>query len=610
MRQTLNSNWTNIPSQLATILFWAAALASAACPSPSSDDSSHYVYKTRFPGVTWDVRNWRISSTVLDQGHYQSRGSIANGYIGINVAGVGPFFETEKAVNGDVIGGWPLFSQRLTFAGVAGFWDQQGRVEGSNFDWLYQYGGESFISGLPHWAGLILDLGDGKYLDATVESAAISNFKTVYDYKQGTLNWKYTWTPKASNASHAGPLHISFQLFAHKLEINKAVVRMSVTPSGSANATVVNVLDGFAAVRTSFVKSGTDDNAIYAAVSPQGVHNVTAYVYAALDGSSGVNLTSAKEVTDKPYIHGNASTIAQAVDVKLEAGKTLTITKYVGIASTDAFPEPQAVAKAACSSGKQKGFENLLRSHTSEWAQVMPDESVDDFAFENGTLANDEFIVDSSITAVVNPYYLLQNTVSENALRKVANAAVNDYSISVGGLTSDSYAGMIFWDAETWMQPGLVAAFPKSARRISNYRVARYEQAKANVKTSFVGSQNKTYFSDEAALFPWTSGRTGNCTGTGPCFDYEYHLNGDIGISLVNEWIATGDDETFKQSHFPIFDSIATAYGNLLAKNGSKWTLTNMTDPVSVPAPPSEYRTNRHRMNTPTTLKLAALPWH
>lgn len=555
-------------------------MASAACPDSSSDDSSHYVYKSRFPGVTWDVRNWRIASTVLDQGHYQSRGSIANGYIGINVAGAGPFFETEKAVKGDVTGGWPLFSQRLTFAGIAGFWDQQGRVEGSNFDWLYQYGGESFISGLPHWAGLILDLGDGKYLDATVDSATISDFKTTYDYKQGTLNWKYTWKPKSSNAT-ASSLQISFQLFAHKLEINKAVVRMSVTPTGNANATVVNVLDGFAAVRSSFVKSGTDGEAIYSAVTPQGVQNVTAYVYATLDGSSGVNLTSAKEVTNKPYIHGNASTIAQAVDVKLQAGKTLTVTKYVGIASTDAFPDPQAVAKAASSGGKKKGFENLLRSHTSEWAQVMPDDSVDDFTFENGTLADDEFTLDSSITAVVNPYYLLQNTVSENALRKVANAAVNDYSISVGGLTSDAYAGMIFWDAETWMQPGLVAAFPKSARRISNYRVARYEQAKANVKTSYVGSQNKTYFSDDAALFPWTSGRTGNCTATGPCFDYEYHLNGDIGIALINEWIASGDDETFKNDHFPILDSIATAYGNLLAKNGTKWTLTNMTDPVS-----------------------------
>ncbi|KAL9098953.1 MAG: hypothetical protein Q9187_009568, partial [Circinaria calcarea] len=51
------------------------------------------VYETRFPNVTWDNENWILTTANLDQGHYQSRMSIANGYLGINVAAVGPFFE-------------------------------------------------------------------------------------------------------------------------------------------------------------------------------------------------------------------------------------------------------------------------------------------------------------------------------------------------------------------------------------------------------------------------------------------------------------------------------------------------------------------------------------
>lgn len=44
------------------------------------------VYDTRFTGTTWDDEKWILATTSLDQGHYQSRMSLANGYLGINVA--------------------------------------------------------------------------------------------------------------------------------------------------------------------------------------------------------------------------------------------------------------------------------------------------------------------------------------------------------------------------------------------------------------------------------------------------------------------------------------------------------------------------------------------
>lgn len=51
-----------------------------------------HIYNTRFDGVTWDNDNWILKTTTFDQGHYQSRMSLANGYLGINLAAVGPFF--------------------------------------------------------------------------------------------------------------------------------------------------------------------------------------------------------------------------------------------------------------------------------------------------------------------------------------------------------------------------------------------------------------------------------------------------------------------------------------------------------------------------------------
>ncbi|EEH39092.1 acid trehalase [Paracoccidioides lutzii Pb01] len=535
-----------------------------------------FLYPTKFPGVTWDNSNWRLTTTNLDQGHYQSRGSVANGYIGINVAAVGPFFELDHPVAGDVINGWPLFSRRQTFATISGFYDLQPETNGSNFPWMNQYGGESVISGVPHWSGLILDLGNDSYLDARVNSTEISNFKSTLDMRGGLLNWEYTWSPTGKEIS----FDISYQLFAHKLNVNQAVVSLVITPSDDGYAKVVNVIDGFSAVRTYFVGSGEDGRAIYSSVSPVGVANVTSYIYATLAGSKDVDLASLKVVENLPYVHTNDSSIAQAVNVTLRAGQEVAIIKYVGVASSDGFENPRKVAKVASANAAKVGYEALLESHIGEWATVFPDHSVDNFTLpETGCLPLDSHIVGSAITSVTNPFYLLQNTVSENAMQAVNNSPINQGSVSVGGLTSDSYGGLIFWDADIWMQPGLVAAFPQAAQSFTNYRLAKYGQALENIRTAFTSSKNRTMFSEGAAIYPWTSGRFGNCTGTGPCFDYQYHLNGDIGLQLINNWVTTGDTGYFKEKLFPIYNSMAILYADLLEKNGTKWTLTNMTDP-------------------------------
>jgi len=279
-------------------------------------------------------------------------------------------------------------------------------------------------------------------------------------------------------------------------------------------------------------------------------------------------------------VGGNESSIATGLDIALSASQTVTFTKFVGIASSDGFEDPKSIARDAAQSANSTGYLPSLASHASEWAIVLPEHSVDDFADPlNGSLPDDPYAVESAILAVANPYYILQNTLSENAMSAVSNASINSHSVSVGGLGSDAYAGQIFWDAETWMQPGIVATFPYAARGFSNYRLEHYQQALENIDTAYQSSKNETEFSSDAAIFPWTSARRGNCTATGPCWDYEYHINGDIAQALSNEWFVSGDTDFFEQNHFPIHDSISVLLSEILEKNGSQWALRNMTDP-------------------------------
>jgi trehalose/maltose hydrolase-like predicted phosphorylase len=408
----------------------------------------HHMYSTRFNGTLWDDANWRITTTQLDQGHYQSRMSLANGYLGINVAAAGPFFEADTPVNGDNVNGWPLFDRRQTFATVAGFWNEQKTTNGSNFDWLNQYGGESVISGVPHWSGLHLKIGD-EVLDAGAPAEQISGFSSTLDIRAGTMRWSYTWAPSGGPA-----VDIEYEMFVHKLYVNQAAVQLKLTPSRDINASVIDLLDGDCALRTQFVEKGYEPDLplIFSAVKPSGIEDVTAYIYSALVGDDSCDKESRTHITDESLIGANSSSIAQSLDVELKARRTSTVTKYIGGASSDAFNDPQTTALNASWSAAQQGYHELLASHVAEWKSIMTPDSVDDYRYPNGSIPDDPNILELQITAVTNPFNLLKETVGANAIAAAGNnTKLNVNSIAVGGLGSDTYGGMIFWYATAFV---------------------------------------------------------------------------------------------------------------------------------------------------------------
>ena len=539
------------------------------------------VYPTAFSNVSWDNENWILRTTLPDPGHYQSRASVSNGYIGISVSSLGPFFEADTPVNADNVNGWPLFDRRQTLATVAGFYDAQSKTNETNFESLNQLGAESIISGIPHWSGLLIQC-NGHVLNASTPLSQIVDFSSTLHIKSASQSWSYVWKPPGGTE-----IRVEYVLIAHKLHINQATVRLKVTSTSDANITVADVLDGDAALRTIAVDEfhEADSNMIWTAVQPINIPYVTAYVYSMIKGDASLGTSSQEPMSLEPFVGANKSSIAQTFALALKSHKTSVIDKFVGIASTDAFSSPQKVAHMAAEEGARAGFNEMLKSHCREWALVMTPESVDNFSLpHSGSLPNDQNLVEQQIQAVTNPYALLQNTVSHNAIEACGNNTRLDVnSIPVGGLASDSYGGLIFWDAEVWMAPGLVVSHPEAAKQITNYRVEKYGQALKNVspREKSFSSQANTPFSPDAAIFPWTSARFGNCTGTGPCFDYEYHINGDIALALEHYYAVTGDLDTFEHQYFPIANSIAHTYSDLLDYNTSlsRYTLKNATDP-------------------------------
>ncbi|TAQ88312.1 hypothetical protein B7494_g3361 [Chlorociboria aeruginascens] len=517
---------------------------------------------------TWNQSEWSLTATTFIPGQYQARISLANGYVGASLAAAGPFFEidvNQTDPNGiQPTNGWPLFDPRISFSTISGFYNIQPNGSGTNYPWLNQYGWESFISGIPHPTAIIFAFGDD-YLDATVSNTTISNFEQKLSFKTGVGEWSYTWSPESCGAA----FNVSYTTIFSRGRPNVIAVKATIIPTSDISGNVTDLLDGQSAVRSYSDSKALDTNGstIYSAVHPSGLANVTGYVVSGVNFSNPYINISSRAAAQGLYISTVDSTIGQTFQINLKAGQPATFYKYIGVASSDKFEDPASTARGALSSAQEDGWDVLLEEHIAAWAEILTEDSVDDFTDpQTGELPDDLNTQILQIASVANTYYLLQNLQPDGS-------GLNDNSISVGGLVSDSYAGLVFWDADYWMAPGLNLAYPNWSKQISNFRVKQHEQALANA--AFNG------FPNGSALYSWTAGRYGNCTGTGPCKDYEYHLNYDIVFNLFQQYNITNNQTWFNNGPRQVIESAAIMTGDLLKFNettGTYW-LHNMTDP-------------------------------
>lgn len=527
--------------RLLLILSLSCRIAASSYPPTSQDSSSIPSY---------DPSTWVITSTSFSQNTFQSQAYSANGYIGVRVPVEGTGYwrqRNESDPSGQwPTNGWPLFDPRFSASMVAGFYDNQPNTTGVNFPELLP--GESVIATLPTWSTLILQDEKKNTFDVFVDNSTVSHYRQSFSIRNGVVQTKLTWQP----ASIA--YDITYTVFTHRTHINLGLASLSVNASTNATLTVLSKLDGAGSWRTTFVDKGDlGNNTIYTAVRPNGISNVTAYEVAKTVVSGNSFSLSNTSVVDVHF--ANASTIQQAF--KLQVGfAAVNMTKYVGIASSDAFHDPFAVARQTVDQYSSQSLKSLLQSNDEAWGLIWDDGDI--------VIPGDQQL---QIAVRSTLWNLMANLLPGNK-----STGLGDHSIGVGGLGSDSYGGLIFWDADLWMQPGILALHPEYALNINNYRSKLHSQAIANAKK----------YQDPGAVYPWTSGRFGNCTATGPCIDYEYHINTDIAHSFWNYFLSTGDTNWLATTGYPVIRDAANFFAADVVMNGStggNYFTYNLTDP-------------------------------
>ena len=136
--------------------------------------------------------------------------------------------------------------------------------------------------------------------------------------------------------------------------------------------------------------------------------------------------------------------------------------------------------------------------------------------------------------------------------------AGGDDSIAPESLSGDFYKGHIFWDAEIWMFPALLAQYPDLARTILEYRFRHLPQARES-------AQKQGY---SGADFPWESAASGREVAPGG-FSQGRHVTAGVGWAVWQYWLATGDKKWLAERGWPLLSGVADYFASRAKKNAA-----------------------------------------
>ncbi|HWD75398.1 MAG TPA: glycosyl hydrolase family 65 protein [Solirubrobacteraceae bacterium] len=446
-----------------------------------------------------------VLAATADQGHGYAPTFTGNGFLGVRVPASG---------QGYAGGSVPAQSE------LAGFYAKPTNPKTVS-DSVQQR------ANIPTWS--TLQFGDGTQTFGP-NAGTTTGWRQSIDLHTGIITTTATW--RASDG-HAATL--TYQVLTDRANEHLGLVQLTVIPQWTGSATVTDEIDGSPATLTNQVAKGFDatQRQDYVEVVTQGT---------GIDAAIASRLTTSPNITATP-VEVDAATdqsIGQQITFPVTAGQSYTITKYVGVDDSQNTSNPVSAAQAEAAAAASTGYGALVSANDAGWAALWTGR-ID--VLGNRALATD---VNAS------EFYLWSNT----------RDGV-DWSISPAGLSSNGYDGHIFWDAETWMYPSLLAQHPSLAAGMNAYRFNRLSAAEQHAAaTGYTG-----------ARFPWESALDGteqipppvsiNSEGL-----FEQHITADIALAQWQYYLVTGDRSWLAGQGYPVLSGAAAFWASRVTPAG------------------------------------------
>ncbi|WUW21837.1 discoidin domain-containing protein [Streptomyces sp. NBC_01463] len=361
--------------------------------------------------------------------------------------------------------------------------------------------GREVAAALPSWTGLDVRVGKETYGSAT-PAGRISHYRQTVFLRCGLVRTSLRWTTADGRATD-----LTYEVLADRAEVHTGAVRLRMTPHWSGTATVTGRLDPRGARRIALADDGTFR-------------------------TRGTGTAGAIVQTMRPAgANGQPS--------RVTSGRTYTYLKYVGVDTALTSRAPRTTAREASRRGARLGWSAVLAENAAVWRR--------------------DWSADVSVPGSPDLQKWLRS--AQYGLLASTRTGSRD-SIAPAGLTSDNYAGMVFWDAETWMYPGLLATRPELARSVVEYRYRTRDEARTNAE--------KLGF--EGLFYPWTSASRGSlwseCQSWNPphCVT-QNHLQGDVSLAVWQYYLATGDRDWLAGHGWQLLRGIADFWASRATAN-------------------------------------------
>ncbi|MEV7491606.1 discoidin domain-containing protein [Streptomyces anulatus] len=411
--------------------------------------------------------------------------------------------------------GWPLYTPRYDGAFVSGLYARDKAVSE----------GREVIAALPSWTNI--DVGVGKEtLGPDTPAGRISHYRQTVFLACGLVRTSLRWTTADGRATD-----LVYDVLADRSDVHTGAVRLRMTPRWSGAATVTGRLDDRGARRIALREDGTFRTL------GTGIEGAVAQ---AMRRGSGVVESLGPAARTSPGT------------TPVRAGRTYTFEKYVGIDTALTSRAPAEDAREAAHRAARRGWDRVFAANEAAWREAWSaDVLVPGDPGLQGWLRSAQ-------------YGLLANT----------RRGSSD-SIAPAGLTSDNYAGMVFWDAETWMFPGLLATRPKLARSVVEYRYRTRDAARANAEK----------YGHRGLFYPWTSASRGRMDSECQSWDPPHcltqnHLQGDVSLAVWQYYLATGDRDWLAARGWPLLRGIAEFWeSRATANTDGSYSITDVAGP-------------------------------
>ncbi len=443
--------------------------------------------------------------------------------------------------------GWPLDTPRTTEALAAGLYAYTDASK------VYPHIRKQVIALIPTWSTLTFASPSGTYSPATATTGNVRQYTQRLDLRTGTVTTSGVWrSPRGQRARFV------YQVFTDRGRAHVAVVRLALTPLWSGRARVTSLLDGSGAARLIGTGSGVKTATHTIDVSARAIG--TGFPVAE-SATLGYSLNGA--VRDEPLRLHRALSTAEEIAFTVRRGHTYTFTKYVSVVTGRDAKAPARQARQDSLLAARLGEARLARENSAAWSSLW----------------------DSDILVSGAP--ALQAVIHANTYDLYASIRPGaPDSIGPSGLSSDGYAGAIFWDSDIWMFPAMLAEHPDIAKVAVDYRFHTLAAAEHDARVNGYSG----------AFYPWTAGddgRTGHdCYGTVTAPDdriisdpnkscsQELHLQADIALSQWEYYEATGDRQWLAGHGWPVLRALASFWvSKATPSGGGAYSLDNIQPP-------------------------------